>query len=78
VAGYGSLRLVRMHDLLLGEVQLCMGQLQSQKLIRTQDINKQHQGVLDAIETRDVELAVFLIRRHIFHARDRLLTRFEE
>ena len=51
VAGHGSSRLTRMHDLILGEVQLCMGQLQSHQLIRTYDINKQHQGIIDAIDS---------------------------
>lgn len=77
VAGLGSPRLTRMHDLILGEVELCMGQLEAHKLIGPVDIIKQHQGVLDAIESRDPELAAFLIRRHIANARDRLLTGFQ-
>lgn len=78
VAGYGSARLSRMHESILGEVQLCMGQLQANQLLRTKDIIGQHQGIIDAIESRDPELARFLIRRHIINARDRLLTRFLE
>ena len=76
VAGIGSERVSRMHDLILGEVELCMGQLEMHRLIGVVDVLKQHQGVLDAIESRDGELAVFLMRRHIVGARDRLLTGF--
>jgi DNA-binding GntR family transcriptional regulator len=55
-----------------------MGQLQSHHLLRAKDIMTQHRGLIDAVETRDAELAGFLIRRHIINARDRLLTRFAE
>ena len=78
VLGHGSPRLSRMHDLIMGEIQLCMGQLQSHHLLRAQDIVVQHQGLIDAIADRDPELVSFLIRRHITNARDRLLTRFAE
>jgi DNA-binding GntR family transcriptional regulator len=78
VVGHGSLRLSRMHDLIMGEIQLCMGQLQSHHLLRAKDIMTQHRGLIDAIEARDGELAGFLIRRHIVNARDRLLSRFSE
>jgi DNA-binding GntR family transcriptional regulator len=78
VLGHGSLRLSKMHALIMGEIQLCMGQLQSHHLLRAKDIVVQHQGLLDAIQNRDPELASFLIRRHIINARDRLLTRFAE
>lgn len=78
VEGHGSPRLTRMHHLLMGEIQLCMGQLQSHQLLRAKEIGSQHQGILDAIVARDDELAGFLIRRHIRNARDRLLTRFAE
>jgi DNA-binding GntR family transcriptional regulator len=78
VVGHGSPRLSRMHELIMGEIQLCMGQLESHQLLRAKEIVAQHQGLLDAIEARDPELAGFLIRRHIVNARDRLLSRFAE
>jgi DNA-binding GntR family transcriptional regulator len=78
VVGHGSARLSRMHDLIMGEIQLCMGQLQSHHLLRAKDIATQHRGLIEAIEARDSELAGFLIRRHVVNARDRLLTRFAE
>lgn len=78
VVGHGSVRLSRMHELIMGEIQLCMGQLQSHHLLRAKDIMTQHRGLIDAVEARDAELAGFLIRRHIINARDRLLTRFAE
>jgi DNA-binding GntR family transcriptional regulator len=78
VVGHGSPRLSRMHELIMGEIQLCMGQLQSHHLLRAKQIVSQHQGLMDAIESKDVELAGFLIKRHINNACDRLLTRFAE
>ncbi len=78
VEGHGSPRLARMHQLIMGEIQLCMGQLQSHQLLRAQEIVSQHRMLLDAIQERDPELASFMIRRHITNARDRLLTRFTE
>ena len=78
VAAIGSARMTRMHDLILGEVELCMGQLEIHRLVSVVDVLKQHQGILDAIESRDAELAVFLMRRHILGARDRLLTGFDD
>jgi DNA-binding GntR family transcriptional regulator len=78
VVGHGSQRLSRMHELIIGEIQLCMGQLQAHRLMNARDIAGQHQGIVDAIIARDVELAEFLIRRHIVNARDRLLAGLDE
>ena len=77
VAGQPSLRLSRMHHLLMGEIELCIGQVQSAHLISAADIATQHQGILDAIGSGDSDGASTLMREHILGARDRLLDHVE-
>ncbi len=73
-----SPRLARMHGLLMGEIELCIGQVQSHRLIRPEDVAQQHQGILDAVAAGDAPLAGRLTREHIEGARDRLLTKYDE
>lgn len=75
VAGQPSPRLTRMHDLLLGEIELCIGQVHAEQLLSADDVTKQHQGILDAITSGDTDAAVRLTRGHIMSARDALLER---
>ncbi|MBG6108757.1 GntR family transcriptional regulator [Frigoribacterium sp. CG_9.8] len=77
VLGQSSPRLAKMHGLLMGEIELCIGQVQSHQLIRPTDVAEQHQGILDAIAAGDAALAGRLTREHIFTARDRLLSKFD-
>jgi DNA-binding GntR family transcriptional regulator len=74
VAGQPSPRLSRMHELLMGEIELCIGQVQSAHLITARKVADQHQGILDAITAGDAATAERLTRDHIVGARDRLLT----
>ncbi len=76
VAGQPSPRLTRMHELLMGEIELCIGQVQSAQLLSSAEIARQHQGILDAITAGDADAAARLTRDHIVGARDRLLTQF--
>ncbi|MDJ0336241.1 GntR family transcriptional regulator [Salinibacterium sp. G-O1] len=78
VASQPSLRLSKMHDLLMGEIELCIGQVQSAHLISANDICGQHEAILDAIGAGDAEGASTLMREHIHGARDRLLTHGED
>ncbi|WP_309620303.1 GntR family transcriptional regulator [Salinibacterium sp.] len=73
VAGQPSPRLSRMHELLMGEIELCIGQVQSAHLISAAQVAAQHQGILDAIAASDAIRASTLLREHILGARDRLL-----
>jgi DNA-binding GntR family transcriptional regulator len=73
-----SPRLARMHGLLMGEIELCIGQVQSHKLMPPKDVAEQHQGILDAVTAGDPARAGRLGREHIVDARDRLLRRFDE
>ncbi len=73
VAGQPSPRLARMHALLMGEVELCIGQVQAAHLLSATTVAAQHQGILDAVTAGDPDAAARLAREHIGHARDALL-----
>ena len=77
VSGQSSPRLTRMHELLMGEVELGIGQVQAAQLITATEVARQHQGILDAILAGDSLLAGRLAREHIAGARDRLLERWD-
>jgi len=73
VEGQPSHRLTRMHALLMGEVELCIGQVQANHLLTAGEVAAQHQGILDAIVAGDTALAEKLTSDHIAGSRDRLL-----
>lgn len=73
-----SPRLSRLHSLIMGEIELCIGQVQAHQLIKPSDVAEQHQGILDAVGVGDIALAGRLTREHIFNARDRLLRKFDD
>jgi len=74
VAGQPSPRLARMHALLMGEIELCIGQVQAAHLLTAAEIGAQHQGILDAITAGDAAEASRLTTEHIAGSRDRLLS----
>ena len=73
VTGQSSSRLIRMHSLLMGEIELCIGQVQANRLRTAADVAAQHQGILDAVTAGDSDLAERLTREHIEQSRERLL-----
>ena len=73
VTGQSSARLIRMHALLMGEIELCIGQVQANQLRTAADVARQHQGILDAVTAGDAALAAWLTREHIAESRQRLL-----
>ena len=77
VAAQPSPRLARMHALLMGEIELCIGQVQAGGLLTATEVGAQHQGILDAVTAGDADLAARLTREHIAGARDRLLDHFD-
>jgi len=77
VVGQRSPRLARMHALIMGEIELCIGQVQSHHLIVPRDVASQHQAILDAVAAGDPDAAGSLTRSHIEGARDRLLARYD-
>jgi DNA-binding GntR family transcriptional regulator len=62
---------------LAGEIELCIGQVLSQRLLSPTEVAQQHQGILDAVASGDRDLAARLTREHIEGARDKLLERFD-
>jgi DNA-binding GntR family transcriptional regulator len=73
VTGQSSTRLIRMHSLLMGEIELCIGQVQANHLRTASEVSRQHQGILDAVTAGDSQLATRLTRAHIADSRERLL-----
>ncbi|HEY5230116.1 MAG TPA: GntR family transcriptional regulator [Galbitalea sp.] len=73
VTGQSSSRLIRMHSLLMGEIELCIGQVQANHLRTAADVAGQHQGILDAVTAGDSALAETLTREHIAQSRELLL-----
>jgi DNA-binding FadR family transcriptional regulator len=49
----------------MGEIELCIGQVQAAHLLTTAEIAAQHQSILDAIEAGDATTARSLVRAHI-------------
>jgi DNA-binding GntR family transcriptional regulator len=78
VAGQSSGRLARMHALLMGEVELCIGQVQAHHLLDASIVAEQHQRILDAIVAGDPAAADRLTRDHIEGARDALLAHYDQ
>ena len=78
VTGQPSARLARMHAMLMGEIELCIGQVQAHHLRTAQEVSVEHQGILDAVTAGDADLAERLTREHIVESRDRLLAHFDQ
>lgn len=76
VAGQPSPRLARLHSLLMGEVELCIGQVQASRLLDARTVADQHQSILDAIVARNPAEAARLTREHIEGSRDKLLSQW--
>jgi DNA-binding GntR family transcriptional regulator len=77
VRGAPSARLPRMHALLMGEIELCIGQVQAHHLLTAAEVAAQHQGILDAVTAGDAARAAALTRDHIAGSRDRLLAHYD-
>lgn len=69
-----SPRLIRMHSVVMGETRLCMGQLRALHVISPRTSATEHQALLEAVASGDIELAADRIRRHIERARDGLVS----
>jgi DNA-binding GntR family transcriptional regulator len=77
VSGQPSPRLARMHGLIMGEIELCIGQVQAGRLLTAAEVGAQHQGILDAVIAGQPALAERLTREHIAGSRDLLLAHFD-
>jgi len=77
VQGQSSPRLAMLHAQLMGEIELCIGQVESHRLLGAREIAEQHQGILDAVLAGDSGLAASRTHNHITGARDKLLARYD-
>jgi DNA-binding GntR family transcriptional regulator len=77
VAGQPSPRLARMHAALMGEIELCIGQVQAHHLLPVTDVAAQHQGILDAVTAGDQATAAELAGAHIDAAGSALLAHYD-
>jgi DNA-binding GntR family transcriptional regulator len=77
VAGQSSPRLAAMHSRLMGEIELCIGQVESYHLQTTNRVVENHQKILDGLMAGDVEGSRELARAHVVQARDRLLAHYD-
>jgi len=77
VAGQPSPRLARMHAALMGEIELCIGQVQAHHLVAVTDVVAQHQGILDAVIAGDAARASALAAAHVDQTRAALLAHYD-
>lgn len=77
VTGSASARLPRLHDLLMGEVELAISQIASRRLRSIPEVSAEHGAILDAIARGDHAAALELTRTHIHSSRDRLLAHLD-
>lgn len=77
VHGTSSTRLPRLHDLLMGEIELGIAQVEAHRLRSADEVAADHQSILDAIAAGDVERAGRLARSHVLSSRDRLVAHYD-
>lgn len=75
VDAVGSKRLSRMHELIMGEVHLTMGQFQAHRTTDPRTVAAEHAAILTAIETGDPAAAADHLSAHLRAAQDRLVAR---
>jgi DNA-binding GntR family transcriptional regulator len=78
VAGSPSPRLARMHGALMGEIELCIGQVQAHHLLDVTAVAAQHQRILDAVTKGDPTAAAALADAHIHAAGTALLAHYDQ
>lgn len=77
VHGTTSVRLPRLHDMLMGEIELGIAQVDAHGLRSTAEVTADHRSILDAIAAGDVERAGRLARAHVLASRDHLVAHYE-
>ena len=78
VGAAGSPRLTRMHATIMGEAHICMVQVQDRHLLHARVINREHEEIMAAIRSGDVDATEEAVRSHLVRARDQLLERHSE
>jgi DNA-binding GntR family transcriptional regulator len=74
VSAVGSRRLSRMHELILGEVHLTMGQYKAHRTADPSTVASEHAAILDAIRSGAVAAAADRLAYHLEQAQGRLLS----
>lgn len=77
VTGQPSPRLALMHARLMGEIELCIAQVQAHGLLTARQVARQHQRILDAITAGRADSAARLTREHVVISRDALLAHYD-
>ena len=72
VDSMGSKRVSRLYRALMGEMRLCMAQVQSHGLLEASAIAAEHAAILAAIEAGDADAAARAVDEHLTRARDEL------
>lgn len=75
VDAVGSKRLSRMHELIMGEVHLTMGQFQAHRTTDPRTVAAEHDAILAAIDAGDQDTAAGHLATHLRAAQDRLVAR---
>ncbi len=73
VHGTTSTRLPRLHDMLMGEIELGIAQIDAHGLRSADEVAADHEAILGAITAGDVERAGRLARTHVLASRDHLV-----
>jgi len=69
-----SPRLIAMHDLVIGETQMCMARVRLYELLPPEGIIAEHEQILTAVEDGDTTEALELLAHHIGGAKLAVLT----
>ncbi|MCI2420882.1 GntR family transcriptional regulator [Saccharopolyspora sp. K220] len=75
--GLGSTRLTSLYNSLMGEVRLCMAQVQSKGLLTPRSIYDEHVIIASEIASGNSERAAEVVTTHLEHARVALLKNLE-
>ena len=75
IKGVGSPRLIRVYELISGEIHLTMGQFQAHRATQPTMVAAEHAAILDAIDNGRPAVAAKALEVHLRAARDRVLAR---
>jgi len=78
VQGSPSTRLPKLHELLMGEIELAIAQVEAHRLRSVAEVTSEHGRILDAVAAGDPAHAGALARAHILASRDRLLAHYDD
>jgi len=77
VGALGSPRLTRLFGTLMGEMRLCMAQMNYRRLLHPEIIAEEHKLILEQIAAGDPDKAVAALTAHLRQAEDRLVPSLE-